>query len=356
MKIAYHNPYPNTLNAYRSIMKGFEFAFKDLGHEFRFFTPDDNFKEFFLDFKPDIFLTSTHFVYQKYLDLNFLKELRGKGLVVFVKLDFWTMPKNTNQERISEAGLMSNNLDLIEKIKSGLLGDIYYHVVEQEDARMDGFSEVTGYKYHTIPLAADKSLIVSHYKKEWDSDISFIGTNSPDKKEVFKDLLFPLFKKYKVNLFGQDWTMLDRILGWVQRFGQYFNLPILKSIRKPKLKLEDEADIYKSTKVCINIHEKNQVLCGGDCNERAFKIPAYGGFQISDNVECLRKYFREDEEIVIAKDKDDWFSKIDYYMNHPDEREKIIKAGQVRVLKDHTYHNRVEALLKIYNNFRNEKK
>ena len=61
---------------------------------------------------------------------------------------------------------------------------------------------------------------------------------------------------------------------------------------------------------------------------------------------------KENEEIIIAHDKEDWLNKIDYYMKNPDKRLEIIKRGQDRVLKDHTYHNRVKQILDIYNEFK----
>lgn len=89
-------------------------------------------------------------------------------------------------------------------------------------------------------------------------------------------------------------------------------------------------------------------MSGGDCNERTFKIPAFWWFQIVDDVSCIRKYFKEWEEIIIAKDKRDWFDKIEYYIHNPEEREKIIEAWKKRVLAEHTYNNRVEQIINIY--------
>jgi len=39
--------------------------------------------------------------------------------------------------------------------------------------------------------------------------------------------------------------------------------------------------------------------------------------------------------------------KIDYYLEHDKEREKIARAGQRRTLRDHTYKNRVKDIIKI---------
>ena len=137
-------------------------------------------------------------------------------------------------------------------------------------------------------------------------------------------------------------------MGWVQRGGQYFNIPYIRSLQKPKLSFNEEGDIYASSTISINIHEDYQRKFGGDCNERTFKIPVSGGFEITDDVACIRKYFIEGKEIIIAKNRNDWFEKIDYYIKNTDKRLPVIEAGRKRVLKEHTYHNRVNQMLAMY--------
>lgn len=38
-------------------------------------------------------------------------------------------------------------------------------------------------------------------------------------------------------------------------------------------------------------------------------------------------------------------------MNHPSERKKIVDAGKRKVLQDHTYHNRVDQIITLYNQY-----
>jgi spore maturation protein CgeB len=217
---------------------------------------------------------------------------------------------------------------------------------------MDGFKKETGYDYITIPLAADKMINFPEFSEKFKADISYVGTYLPEKKDFIQQYVFPLRQKYDLQLYGQDWTLYDQTAGFVQKVGQYFNIPIIRSLQKPKLQLEDERRIYNSSLFSINIHEEYQKKFGGDCNERTFKIPLCGGFEITDDVQCIRKYFKEGEEIVIAKNKEDWFSKIEYYTKNPDKRLSIIEAGRKKVLAEHTYHNRVEQIVGLYNSIK----
>ena len=74
------------------------------------------------------------------------------------------------------------------------------------------------------------------------------------------------------------------------------------------------------------------------------------GFEISDNVSCIKKYFVHDKELVIANDTSDWFDKIEYYINNPDKRLPIIDAGFEKVKTHHTYKNRVTQFIEVYRN------
>ena len=339
-------PFPGTLSANRTIYNGYKNAFLDLGHEFITLTSEDDLTKILESSNPDIFITNAHYYFQKFIDYENLNEHRKKGLKVFTNISYWNSP--INKIRINEAPGLKDDKKTVDLIKSGTLGDFFLSTCEQDDHRMEGFKENTGYDFYTVPLAADRLALNFKFEEKYKADISFIGTNLPQKRAYFKEYLFPLGEKYDLKLYGQDWTLEDRTRGFIQKIGQYFNINELKNIRKPTLKIEDEGLIYYSSTISVNIHEDYQRRFGGDCNERTFKIPFCEGFEITDNVSCIKRYFKEDEEIIIAQNKNDWFDKIEYFLKNPEKRLAIIKKGKKRVEQEHTYHNRVESILKIY--------
>jgi len=346
MKILYHLPSLFTISAGRTIYNGYRNAFLDLGHDFNTLSADSNQAELFMEYRPDIFISSLSGFSLKHLDFKLFKAARNTGMMAFMSTHFWTSPMSIG--RVNEPKSLRHEKEKITQIKDNLLGDIFFNSCEQGDLRMDGFEAETGHKHYTILLAADKLTLKGEFADEFKADISFVGTYLPQKRQFLKEQVFTLKKKYNLRLYGQDWSFWDRMCGWVQKGGQYFNLPGLRSLRKPKLKFQDEAKIYKSSLISINVHEDFQRKYGGDFNERTFKIPLCGGFEITDDVACIRKYFKDGEEIVIAKDKDDWFDKIEYFFRYPEKRIPIIEAGKKKVLEKHTYHNRVEQIVDIY--------
>ena len=345
MKILFHIPSTNTIYAGRTIYHGYKNAFTHLGHEFKELTADDDFMTTLAKFQPDIFMTSLNNYYLRYLDLDILNQYRKKGLKVLVNIPFWDSP--LSKLRINETPGLKDTPEHIKLLADDRLGDIFYNICEQGDGRMKGFEQATGLKYHTVPLAADHLTLKPAVDSRFASDIAYIGTYLPAKREFFKAQVFPLRRKYNLRLYGQDWTARDRCLSLIQKAGQYFNIPVLKTIQKPKLQLNDEAKIYRTAKISINVHEDYQKQFGGDCNERTFKIPLCEGLEITDDVACIAKYFVTDKEMIIARNQQDWFEKIDYYLKNPEAAKKIIAAGKARVLNEHTYVHRAQQLIDL---------
>lgn len=332
---------------HKTIYNGYKNSFVDLGHEFRPFTANDSLEKLLETYQPNIFITASHFYYRKFINFKLLDEHRKNGVFVLSKINFWQSP--ISSLRINEAKSIKNDVKVLNLLEDGMLGDAFFHVAEQGDERMHGFSEFTGCTWHTIPLAADKISLDMQKDEKFSADISYVGSYLPEKRSFFKKHVFPLEREFNLRLYGQDWTRADRLAGWIQRAGQYFNINPLAKIRKPKLDLADEGKIYASSKVSINVHEEYQIRYGGDCNERTFKIPFCGGLQVVDNVSCIKKYFDPGTEVVIANNSEEWVDAVRYYVSHPEEGFRIIEAGRVRALRDHTYHNRVAQILDIYN-------
>jgi len=345
LKILYHLPNPDTIYAGRTIYFGYKHAFEKLNHVFDALTPSDNQSEKLLNFKPDIFISGLGPLTLKFLDRKTLIRAKKNGTIVFINIPFWNSP--FSKLRVNETQSISSNKDWITYIKSGEFGDYYFNSCESGDPRMDGFEKVTDYRHHTVLLAADDTLIYPEFSKKFETEISYIGTYLPGKKRFLDEQVLPLIKKYRTKIYGQDWTPLSRLLGLVQRGGQYLNIPYLRSLLKQPLQLEDERRVYASSLISINIHEDYQKKFLGDINERTYKIPLAGGFEIVDNVPSLSKHFKLGEELIVAENKKDWFEKISFYLKNPIARNKIIAKGKAKMLKSHTYSKRVTQILEI---------
>jgi spore maturation protein CgeB len=342
LKILYQIPSLETVYAGRFIYEGYKDAFTDLGHQFRPLTSKDDAAAVLEEYRPDILISSLNFYNLKFLDLKLVRRYRDEGLVLFNQIRPWN-----RQVDQPGASALSENQELIGLISSGLAGDVFFHYMEQDDPAMHGFEQGTGYPFHTILLAANRKRFFPEFDRAFEADVSFVGSYLPDKRDFLRRHVLPLRKKYRLRLYGSDWTLADRLLGLFQKAGQYFDVDALKSLRRLKLPLDDERKVYASSLVSLNCHEDHQRRFGGDFNERTLKIMASGGFEITDKVKVLRKYFSE-HELVIAEDTGDWFDKIEHFVRNPESRLPYIQAGRARVLEEHTYHNRVDQILGIF--------
>lgn len=80
---------------------------------------------------------------------------------------------------------------------------------------------------------------------------------------------------------------------------------------------------------------------------RCFEIPITGTMMLAPYTPDLASLFEENKEVVFYRNKNEFVQKVEYYLNHEEEREKIGIAGRIRVLKDG--HSEVDRLRQIMN-------
>ncbi len=333
MKILYHIPFRHGLGADRWIYEGFRDAFHELGHEVFAFENHEKLERKVEETEPHMIITSQNdILLLKENILPLLKNFRRGGGKVFV--------------RVGEDFAESEERKRLLREESWC--DVYFTGYSLRVMR--NFAELAGKACIQIPFAANAK---THFPvppvKRYEVDLCFVGGYLPKKKVVFRKLLFPLLKKYRVLIFGPGWTFQDRALGASGVLLRRMKLHRLREAvykRRVGLPADEERTLYSSAKISLNIHEYSE--CGeilGLSNEREFKIPAGGGFQLSDFCPGLEAFFVPDREIVIARDERDWFQKIEYYLTHEEERRTIQEAGTRRALRDHTYHHRAKQII-----------
>jgi spore maturation protein CgeB len=77
---------------------------------------------------------------------------------------------------------------------------------------------------------------------------------------------------------------------------------------------------------------------------RTFEIPGCRGFQLSENVPHLGQYFEIGREISVFETTEDLIEQVRYWSSHTEQRREVAKAGYERVMREHTYDHRFEAI------------
>ncbi len=82
----------------------------------------------------------------------------------------------------------------------------------------------------------------------------------------------------------------------------------------------------------------------GAVNQRVFDVPAAGAFVLTDWRDQLAGLFEPGKEVVAYHSPEEAEDLARYYLAHSEAREKIIRAARARVLRDHSYDQRLKAI------------
>ncbi|MBZ0302376.1 MAG: glycosyltransferase, partial [Anaerolineae bacterium] len=102
--------------------------------------------------------------------------------------------------------------------------------------------------------------------------------------------------------------------------------------------------VLSAARITLNPHG-NFMRYGG--NMRLFEAAGVGVLQFTEDLPGIRAWFTPGETIVTYTDEADLREKVAYYLRHDAERETIAARAREHVYAQHTYTQRVEALLKL---------
>lgn len=107
---------------------------------------------------------------------------------------------------------------------------------------------------------------------------------------------------------------------------------------------DDLPRFYPLTDVNFNVTSRQMK---GAVNQRVFDVPACGAFLLTDYRAQMEALFEPGREMIAYSDPDEIEDLVRYYLNHPDERKTIVRAGRRRALAQHTYAARVKELFSV---------
>ena len=99
------------------------------------------------------------------------------------------------------------------------------------------------------------------------------------------------------------------------------------------------------TRVSLNTHIDISATYAS--NMRLYEATGTGSCLLTDWKSNLGELFEPEIEIVTYKNADECVEKVNYLLNHEDERQAIATAGQRRTLRDHSFDKRAVQLDQI---------
>lgn len=202
-----------------------------------------------------------------------------------------------------------------------------------EKIRAAGAGEV-----HYVPTACDPFFhqplkLSAEDKEKWGSPISFVGAGYHNRQQMFAAI-----SQYPLKIWGSEWPL-----------GKPFDRLVQEESRR--IAPEEYIKIFNATDVNLNLHsssERDGVDPTGDfVNPRTFELAAAGAFQLCDSRALLPELFEVGKEIITFDNLEDMKAKIEYYLEHPEERKAVCERARARIFKDHTYERRLEQMLSI---------
>lgn len=181
----------------------------------------------------------------------------------------------------------------------------------------------SGVNAHFLPLPVETPKEFSVNKKDFKHDISFVGRIAADKgyRVEFKDYLDMPEHGFNITWLGDSQGQESNYLSRSGMF-EVFNKTLINLNFSDVVTYATKDDPLLNRIRCIKL--------------RPFEIAAAAGFCLSEFSIGLEKCFKDGEEIVFFKNKEELVDKIDYYLSHPDEAKKIAKAGQKKVIKNYS--------------------
>lgn len=126
----------------------------------------------------------------------------------------------------------------------------------------------------------------------------------------------------------------------------YVDISITRKANPPLFGIEMFQALHDS-KVTLNTHI--DISLRSASNMRLFEATGIGTCLLTDWKEDLHELFEIDKEIVAYRSAEECVEKAKWLLGHPEKRKEIARAGQDRILKEHTFSQRAFELDRIIN-------
>lgn len=121
------------------------------------------------------------------------------------------------------------------------------------------------------------------------------------------------------------------------------DIPFIQNMGKADY-IYEMPHVFKQSAINLNITLRN-IKTGIPL--RIWDILAAGGFVLTNFQAELPDFFEQGKHLVWYDSHNDMMDKIDYYLEHEEERKEIAREGNLLVQQKHTMQRRVEEILKI---------
>lgn len=266
--------------------------------------------------------------------------------------DTYAFSYDIEQKYYGNHGMNERLIHFLDIVKP----DYVFHFSYKTDILPSTWDKIS-YKYCTICFHSDDDRRYSDYSKDYGSHFRYSVTTYPDIYEIMEHP-GKILSAWGVNTHylkpnNKDKTIDVSFVG--QKYGDREEL--LKDIPEVEVygsgwdsgfvDYKELSKILASSKISINFSK------GADGNKqvklRSFEICACNTLCLCEKVNGIEEFYVPDQEIVLFEGKQDLISKIDYYLQHEDERKKIALAGYNKTISKYTWEHRLTNIFEEIN-------
>lgn len=173
----------------------------------------------------------------------------------------------------------------------------------------------------------------------FNSDVVFVGHMEDDGRDIFLNrLIKDAGNEIAFRLYGarKSWKKSAYVLD-IEKYLGYEIYPVI----------DDYNLVLNKAKIALVFLSKSN---NDSYTRRCFEIPAAKTFMLCEYTKDMASMFEEGKEAEYFRDYDEFLSKIRYYLEHEDEREKIALNGYNRLLRGrHEVTDRAGEIINVYN-------
>ncbi|KAB2337200.1 glycosyltransferase [Cytobacillus depressus] len=303
-------------------------GFVDAGHEVMVSGPlmDGTLEEMITSFKPDLIFTMGHT--REHSD--------GRRLIIKKHVAHLGIPHiYWATEDPGYTHIFS--LPLIETIQPDFIFTICPPRVN--------FYQEKGYKAAHLDFGYHSKV---HYPTElivkYDVSLAIVANGYPmlHKKnpqyyrfEALKNLLSPfIMENLRIDFWGRYWNLMGPIIGKeIPKHWDHGFLPYTEANK-----------VYSSADILLGVQNLDSQV-----TQRTYEILGSGGFLLTNNTAKIRSLFTPGQDLIVTSSPEETIKFVKHYVNHPEERLEIKKAG-IEAVKKYSYVERAKYILETLTN------
>ena len=194
--------------------------------------------------------------------------------------------------------------------------------------RHKGFTNVTWVPFGCDPNYHKRVPLSVSDQKEYVKEVVFVGSYYPNRAKILESI-----SDYNLGVWGPYWHKLSA------------GSPLNTKAVNIKMNYDQWVKIFSACKINIVIHYQDSHVPCHQASPKLFEAMACGSFVLSDKQKDAEALFQDKKHLVFFNNEQDLRSKIQYYLERPEERQRIADAGCMEVTTHHTYQHRLKYIL-----------